>query len=128
MNAPTIDRVSDTLQDAAHTVQEAAHTLAERAPDVASAVGRGARSAAGTVSHKVEQLAAKTPWIEAPKPKRHGPPMLVRIAMIAAIAGIAMWFVNRRRHEQQYGVDEGTMSSDAAAPQLSERRFATAGR
>ena len=119
MHAPTLDRLGDTVHDVAHTV-------AERAPDIATAVGRSARSAADTVSDTVTKLAAKTPWVEAPVRKRHGPPVAARIAIVAMLAGLVFWFVSRRRHHAE--VDEVTLAPDAAATRISDRRYATAGR
>jgi hypothetical protein len=119
MHAPTIEHVTDTVQDVAHTV-------AERAPEVASAVGRGARSTMETVSDAVTKLAAKTPWVDAPTP-RHRARWMLRAAILATVAGIAMWVVNRRRHAPQPW--EATQEpAPAPATKTHERRLATAGR
>ena len=117
MNAPALEHMTDTVQDVAHRV-------VERAPDLASAVGRGARSTVDTVSDAVSKLAYKTPFVEAPKPQRFGSSALLRIAMLAAIAGMVVWFVNRRRRtEPSYQTDDGPRER---ATGITERRFATA--
>jgi hypothetical protein len=121
MNAPTLEHVSDTVQDVAHKV-------ADRAPDIASAVGRNARSTAGTVaetvSDAVAKLAYKTPFLDAPKPQHRGRWMF-RAALVATIAGIAMWIANRRRAAHLHQVDEAPATEETG--RTSERRFATAG-
>jgi len=123
MNAPTLEHMTDTVQDVAHKV-------ADRAPDIASHVGRSARSTAETVAETVSdavlKLAQKTPFLDAPKPQHHRGRFMFRAALIATIAGIAMWMVNRRRTSQTwYGADENS-ATEATRP-TTERRFATAG-
>jgi ABC-type transporter Mla subunit MlaD len=123
MNAPTLDHVTDTVQDVAHKV-------ADRAPDLASHVGRSARSTAETVAETVSdavlKLAHKTPFLEAPKPQRNNARWMFRAAIVATIAGLAMWIVNRRRGTHPwYEVDETAAPEKTAT--TTERRFATAG-
>ncbi len=126
MNAPSIDHMTDTVHHMTGTVQDAAHVVAERAPELASAVGRGARSTVDTVSDAVTKLAALTPWVEVPR-QHHLARWIFRAAILATVAGLAVWFVNRRRHAmrpwyatEEAGKDEGTGTA--------ERRLATAGR
>jgi hypothetical protein len=126
MNAPTL-HVTDTVQDVAHKVADRApdiaHKVADRAPDIASAVGRRAESVAETVSDAVVRLAQKTPFVEAPKPQRGR--WMFRAALVATIAGIALWLVNRRRTSQPWhDVDETPTAQETGR---TERRFATAG-
>jgi hypothetical protein len=86
-------------------------------------VGRRAETVAETVSDAVVRLAQKTPFVEAPKPHRGR--WMFRAAIVATIAGVAMWLVNRRRTaEPWYGADETQTSQETGA---TERRFATAG-
>ena len=108
MNAPSIDQMTGTVNNVTGTVQDAAHVVAERAPELASAVGRGARSTVDTVSDAVTKLAALTPWVESPK-QRHLARWIFRAAILATVAGLAMWFVSRRRHAMRpwYATDEG---------------------
>lgn len=127
MNAPTLEHVTDTVQDVAHKfadrAPDIAHKVADRAPDIASAVGRRAETVAETVSDAVVRLAQKTPFVDAPKPQRGR--WMFRAALVATIVGVAMWIVNRRRTSQPwYGADE---TPTAAETGLTERRYATAG-
>ena len=123
MNAPTLEHVTDAVQDVAHKV-------ADRAPDIASAVGRNARSTAETVAETVSdavvKLAHKTPFLDAPKPQHHRGRWLFQAALVATIAGIAMWVVNRRRNSRP-GYDAGEAVTAQQAGRTTERRYATAG-
>ena len=121
MHAPNIEHVTDTVQDVAHKV-------ADRAPDIANAVGRSARSTAESVSDAVMKLAQMTPFVEAPKPQHHRMRWMVRAAIIATVAGIAMWFVNRRRVTSRPWSEGGETPTTQDAGLTTERRFATAGR
>ena len=128
MNAPTLEHVTDTVQDVAHKVADRApdiaHKVADRAPDLASAMGRRAEAVAETVSDAVVRLAQKTPFVDAPKPQRGH--WMFRAALVATIAGIAMWIINRRRTSQPwYGADEAPTGEETG--RTTERRFATAG-
>ena len=126
MNAPSIDQMTGTVNNVTGTVQDAAHVVAERAPELASAVGRGARSTVDTVSDAVIKLAALTPWVELPK-QRNLARWLFRAAILATVAGLAMWFVSRRRHAMRprYATDEARQDEGTGT---AERRLATAGR
>jgi hypothetical protein len=86
-------------------------------------VGRRAETVAETVSDAVVRLAQRTPFVDAPKPQRGR--WMFRAVVVATIAGIAMWLVNRRRTSLPwYGADE-TPTAEETGP--TERRFATAG-
>lgn len=129
MNAPTLEHMTDTVQDVAHKVAdrapEIAHKVADRAPDIASHVGRSARSTAETVSDAVVKLAQKTPFLDAPKPRHRGQWMF-RAAMIATIAGLAMWFANRRRASLPwYRADETPTAEETGL--TTQPSYATAG-
>ena len=133
MNAPTLEHMSDTVQDVAHKVADRApdiaHKFADRAPDIASHVGRSARSTAETVAETVSdavvKLAQKTPFLDAPKPRHRGQWMF-RAAMIATIAGLAMWFANRRRASLPwYRADETPTAEETGL--TTQPSYATAG-
>ena len=122
MNAPKLENLTDTVQDVAHKV-------ADRTPDIASVVGRNARTTAETVGHTVSdavvRLAQKTPFLDAPTPQRRGRWMF-RAALVATIAGIALWMINRRRTSEPWlDVDDAPTAKDTAV--TSERRLASAG-
>ena len=134
MNAPTLEHMTDTVQDVAHKVADRApdiaHKVADRAPDIASHVGRSARSTAETVAETVSdavvKLAQKTPFLDAPKPQHHRGRFVFRAALIATIAGLALWFANRRRSSHPwYRADETPTAEETG--RAAERRFATAG-
>jgi len=123
MNTPTLEHMTDTVHDVAHKV-------ADRAPDLASHVGRSARSTAETVAETVSdavvKLAQKTPFLDAPRPQRHPGRWMFRAAIVATIAGIAMWMVNRRRTSRPwYGADDTPTAEETG--RTTERRYATAG-
>ena len=120
MHAPNIEHVTDAVQDVAHKV-------ADRAPDIANVVGRSARSTAESVSDAVVKLAQMTPFIDAPKPQHHRMRWMVRGAILVTIAGIAMWFVNRRRMTPRPSEADETPTAPRAGV-TTERRFASAGR
>lgn len=127
MNAPTLEHVTDQVSGTFHDV---AHRVADRAPDIASAVGRNARSTAATGWHTVADAVAKlaylTPFLDAPTPRHRRGRWLFGVAVVATIAGIAMWMMKRRRSSQPW-YDAG----EAAAPEQTDltttRRYATAG-
>jgi hypothetical protein len=119
MYAPTLEHMTDTVQDVAHKV-------ADRAPDIASQVGRSARSTAETVSDAVVKLAQKTPFLDAPKPQHHRGRWMLRAAIIATIAGVAMWIANRRRASLPWYRADETPADDETAS-TTQRRYATAG-
>lgn len=121
MNAPTIDHMTETVHDVAHKV-------AERAPGIASAVGRSAHSTAETLSDAVVKLAQKTPFAEAPKPQPRRGRWMFRAALVATIAGIAMWIANRRRGATHPWLDADDTATAYEPDQIAERRYATAGR
>jgi len=127
INAPSIEHVTDTVHHLTDTVQDAAHAVAERTPEIASAVGRSARSTVDTVSDAVTKLAALTPWVEAPKPQHHRARWMLRAAIVATVAGLAMWFANRRRNSMHAPMAADATRTDEATP-AAERRFASAGR
>lgn len=96
----------DFVQDIAHTLSD---RVADRGPDVASAVGRGARSSVDTVGDVVSELpsqvsrlatrlAALTPFVDA-APKRHRSRWLLRVAAVAAVTGLAWWAFTKVRSQ-----------------------------
>ena len=96
----------DFVQDIAHTMSD---RVADRGPDVASAVGRGARSSVDTVGDVVSELpsqvsrlatrlAALTPFVDA-APKRHRSRWLLRVAAVAAVTGLAWWAFTKVRSQ-----------------------------
>ena len=129
MNSPSLDHVTDTVHHVTDTVQDVAHKVADRAPELASTVGRNARSTAGTiaetVSDAVVKLAYKAPFLDVPTPQRHRGGWMLRAALVVTIAGVVLWVVKRgrptpTRHDVQ---DAPTREAAVAA----ERRLASAG-
>lgn len=119
MNTASVSRVGESITD---TAQDVANQVVERAPDIASAVGRGARSTADRIVDTVTTVAQKTPFVEAPRKRSAAP--IVRIAFVVAIVGVVAWFlVNRRRN-----ADVGTSSYETPAvpetPEVQRRHSA----
>lgn len=129
------DRIGDAVMATRDLAQDVASTVAERAPDLTSAVGRGARSSMDTVSDVVAELpgqvtkiatklAALAPFVDTPPPARRRSRWLVRLAILAAVAGIGWWLMNRR-------ADETASDAEATAPRANDapgKPLASAGR
>jgi hypothetical protein len=69
-----------------------------------------------------------TPFVDAPKPRHNRLRWMVRAAIITTVAGIAMWFVNRRRAATRPWSEADQTPTTQDAGLTTERRYATAGR
>lgn len=124
--AGRIGEVVTASRDLAHDL---ASTVAERAPDLTSAVGRGARSSVDAVSDVVAELpgqvtkmatklAALAPFVDTPPPARRWSRWPVRLALLAAVAGIGWWLVQRRADDSAADVDASRRQQGASAQPL----------
>lgn len=75
--------------------------------DTAESVGEKVTELAQDVSDVALRLAAKTPWVDAPKPSRRIPMWLVLLAAVGAVAMIG-WLLASRRKPTGYIGDETT--------------------
>lgn len=124
---------TSTIKHAAETVTEklgpVAETVTERLAPVAETVSEKLAPVAETVTERLGELgdaayrlAALTPWVEAPRSPTWRR-WLPRIAVLAVIAGFALWMVNRKR---ETSADEPAEDASVAANEVGRRLAAAA--
>jgi hypothetical protein len=121
MHASTLRHAADTVGETVSTVADAvggkvsnvAHTVAEKAPEVTHRVG--------DVAYR---LAAKTPWVEPPKPTHRLRTWVVRLAVLAAAGAVAAWFAMRRQPDS---FDRSDVDTTEAPTTEDRRQFAAVG-
>jgi hypothetical protein len=85
---------ASTLLDTAESVSEKVTELAQDVSDVAL------------------RLAAKTPWVEAPRSKRRVPMWIVPVLVLGALAALGWWFAKRSNSTAYVGDDRVEQARD----------------